>query len=155
MKAGTTSQYINSLWQPSRQVFQNFTQVPLLKALLAAVIAFHDSFVEQHLTGVLALVGLVVLDQITGVICAIKKKEFASHRFRHGAVKLVTYIVLIAAFHLCSEGLGIEDLKPLDKVIIAWLLVTETLSVAENFQCSTGLKIPKWISEALKKGEGK
>lgn len=124
----------------------------MLKAILAALLAFHDSFVDQHLEGFIALFVLVICDQVTGVLCAIKKREFSSHRFRHGAVKLVTYVVLISAFHFASEALGVADLRSLDKVIIAWLIVTEVLSIVENFQCSTGLKVPQWMRNALKQG---
>lgn len=146
----TIHEYAEHLLSPVKNVFAGFVQSPMLKAILAALIAFHDSFVSQHLEGFIALFVLVIFDQVSGVLCAIRKKEFSSHRFRHGAIKLVVYVVLISAFHFATEALATDDMRSLDKVIIAWLIVTEVLSIVENFQCSTGLRIPSWMKNALK-----
>lgn len=154
MKAGSVGHYTAQLWAPTKQVFAQLSEAPVIKLLLATLVALHDTFIQEHTEGVLALVLLVVLDQASGVMCAVKKKQFTSHKFRNGLVKLFTYMVLISALHVTGEVSGVEALSGLDKLAIAWLIVTETLSIAENFQCATGIRIPTWLRQVLSR-EGK
>lgn len=146
----TTSEYLEHLLVPVKRAFTVLTQHPVVKLAVAGALAVANTFVNDHLEGVMVLLALVFMDQITGVLSALKDHVFCSSKFRHGIVKLMMYFLLILTFHLAGNVIEIDAAKSLDRLAILYLIATEALSIIENVQCVTGMRLPKWMSELLK-----
>jgi len=146
----TTAEYVEHLMVPVKRTLSVLVQHPVVKLLLAGAMGVAHAFVSDHLGGVMVLLALVLVDQITGVLSALKSHTFCSSKFRHGIVKLMMYLLLILTFHLVGSIIEFDTAKSLDRFAILYLIATETLSIIENVQAVTGIRLPKWMGELLK-----
>lgn len=94
------------------------------------------------------LLVFVVLDYITGVMCAIADHELSSEIGFKGICKKVLIFALVGVGHLLdTQVLGVYGV--LRTAVIFFYLANEGISLVEN-AAHLGLPIPKKLHEALK-----
>jgi toxin secretion/phage lysis holin len=95
-----------------------------------------------------ALVALVVLDYLTGVMCAIVERKLSSDIGFRGIFKKVMIFVMVAVAHIvCSYVLG-GDIAAIRTAVIFFYIANEGLSVLENAS-RLGLEIPQKLKDVL------
>ena len=108
---------------------------------------------------VYALVAFVVIDFITGVMCAAAEKKLSAAEGFRGVMKKVTIFALIAVGHIVDLNvigpLGIVgDHSAVRSAILFFYLATEGISLLEN-AARLGLPIPKKLKDILAQLHGK
>jgi toxin secretion/phage lysis holin len=94
-----------------------------------------------------ALIAFVVVDYLTGVLCAIVKKELSSEIGAKGIAKKVAIFLLIGIANLVDVNV-LHDGSTLRTAIIFFYLANEGLSVMEN-SITLGLPVPEVLKNAL------
>lgn len=95
---------------------------------------------------------LIMLDTITGVWVAYKKKDISSNGFAAVFNKLAVYMILLIAVHAAttSKTLHIGGLLSwVDSVLYTSIAVRELFSIMENLSKLGVITIPKAILERL------
>lgn len=94
----------------------------------------------------IALLLLIVLDFIFGIGAArVNGVGIKSSKIRRSAFKIATYYLMISAGFLTEKGI---TFLPLDETILAFLVLTELISILENAgRC--GFAIPKKLLAQL------
>lgn len=120
-----------------------------LKVIVAIFLAIYGFFFDHsQLHSHVALFFLVLIDFFTGVSAAKRTGEkIKSAKIRHTALKMSAYFTMIASAHLAESGLP-SFLQVLDETVVAFLLVTELVSLLENMQ-RMGYETPKKLLEKL------
>lgn len=90
-----------------------------------------------------AIVGLVVLDYITGILKAIYTKELSSEVGFKGLLKKITIFIVIAAAYIIQGIIKI----PLREITITFFICNEGLSLLEN--AATFVPIPQKLKDTL------
>lgn len=113
--------------------------IPLLGAAVGGLFAID---VKAVAVGSLAILFLIIMDQITGVMVAKKNKTFSSKLFLSMTVKkLISYFVILTVLGLA--GIGLETLTGTFGKIVGFLafgygvviiIVSEVYSILENLQ---------------------
>ncbi len=102
-----------------------------------------------------ALVTFVIIDYITGIMCAILEKNLASELGYKGIAKKVALFILVAVANIIDRDL-IGDGSVIRTAVIFFYLSNEGLSIIENI-ARLGVPIPGKLQEVLvqlkKKGE--
>lgn len=146
----TFMENIKFLLAPLKHSVMSLTEFTGIKIIFTLVVSFISYFVHENVLGVAVLVGLVAVDQFTGVWLAIKKKIFSSNGFRAGIIKLLFYIIIVAAFHsLTKVNPTFFAYLALDTAALSYLAVTEVISIVENSSAIIGIPFPTWIKEKL------
>lgn len=110
-------------------------------------LSFVGEFVfGAHKEALLVVFLLIILDTITGLIKASKKKEVSSRRFYTFASKLLVYTILMACASLVDKAIPIALAMP---VIYTFLAATEGISIMENLS-ELGYPVPISIISRLK-----
>jgi len=118
---------------------------------MTALLASIGFFIHNNLMGLAVLVGLVLVDQFTGVWSSLKDKTFDSFEFRNGLIKLLFYIIIIGSFHSLNYlSPTIFEFLKLDSGALIWLSATEVISIVENSCSLLNLPFPSWILDKLK-----
>jgi toxin secretion/phage lysis holin len=102
------------------------------------------------------LVMLMVIDYLTGVLCAVKRKQVNSEVMFWGGIRKVVILAVIALAVLFDQLLGNPD--PVFRTLAIYFYVArEGVSVTENLGL-IGVPLPPAIANALeqlqKKGDG-
>lgn len=131
-------------------LFKKFFDYPLLKTLVAAglsVVGFlFDGLLREAM---LALLILLVFDFITGVAAAKREgKEISSHTAFRTAVKIAIYFLLVSSGRMAELATS-ESLPFVDEAVIAFLGVTELISILENVG-RLGYAVPLKLLNKLK-----
>lgn len=95
----------------------------------------------------IALVVFMVLDYITGVMCAIVDKKLSSEVGFKGICKKVLILMLVGVAHILDVNV-VGDGSALRSAIIAWYLSNEGLSLTEN-AAHLGLPVPDKLKTIL------
>lgn len=95
-----------------------------------------------------ALVAFVVLDYITGIMCAVADKELSSNVSFRGLARKVCIFVMVGIGHLLDTQIFGET-GVLRTAIIFFYLSNEGLSLTEN-TAHLGLPIPEKLHAVLK-----
>lgn len=136
---------------PLKQHVVSLMEWPWLKASITALVSFIAFFIHENVLGVGVLVGLVILDQLTGVWVAIRNNSFNSSSFRNGLIKLLLYFVILGSFHSLSyTSIFIFGWMSLDTGALAWLSLTEVISIVENSCNLLGLPFPQGLLDKLR-----
>jgi len=144
-------EYLNLLFLPLKHNFASLWEFPWLKTALTVIASFITFFIHSNVMGVGVLVGLVLIDQLTGVWLAFKNNSFNSSAFRNGLIKLLMYFIIIGAFHSLSYvSLFIFGWMGLDTGALAWLAITEVISIVENACMIAGLPFPNGLLDKLR-----
>ncbi|WP_291634218.1 phage holin family protein [Clostridium sp.] len=92
---------------------------------------------------------LIILDTLTGIFTAIKYKRFSSIGLRKSTKKIITYSLCMITIRLLEIILDpIIITTMLSQIIIAFLAITESVSILENLSL-LGLPIPATIIPLL------
>lgn len=100
-----------------------------------------------------ALIAFVVIDYITGVLCAIIDKKLCSKIGAKGIFKKVLIFMLVGVGHLIDKNIlgniGNPSGSALRTAVIFFYLCNEGISILEN-ATHIGLPIPEKLKDALK-----
>jgi hypothetical protein len=112
-----------------------------IKYLLIALL----SFFAPIQTLIFAVLGLILLDTITGVYKAYSlNEEITSHRFGNVVSKMLMYNIAIMSGYLVQFLFGIQAFH-LAQIVAICVGLTELKSVAENVNAVTGIDIWKYV----------
>ena len=146
-----TMNYLHLLFLPLKQNIASLLEFPWLKTAITALLSFVAFFIHSNVMGVGILIGLVLLDQATGVWLALKNNSFNSSAFRNGLIKLLLYLLIVGAFHsLTYVSPFIFSWMSLDTGALAWLSLTEVISIVENACMILGLPFPNGLLDKLR-----
>jgi len=102
---------------------------------------------------VYALIAFVVIDYITGIMCAVMEKKLSSAVGLRGIFKKITILALVAVGHIVdmyvigATGI-VNDYSAVRTAIIFFFLSNEGLSLLEN-AAKLGLPIPQKLKDVL------
>jgi toxin secretion/phage lysis holin len=100
-----------------------------------------------------ALITFVVIDYITGVLCAVIDKNLCSKIGARGIFKKVLIFVLVGVGHVLDTNVlgavGNTDANVLRTAVIFFYLSNEGISILEN-AAHIGLPIPEKLKDVLK-----
>lgn len=104
-----------------------------------------------------ALISFIVIDYITGVMCAVLEKKISSEIGFRGIFKKVLILSLVAVGHTIDKRV-IGDGSVIRTAVIFFYISNEGISILENAAC-IGLPIPQKLKDILhqlqNKPEGK
>ncbi|WP_313568155.1 phage holin family protein [Acetoanaerobium noterae] len=123
----------------------------------AAVGGFLGWFLGGYDGFLYALVAFVVIDYLTGVLCAIIDKKLSSEIGAKGIFKKVLIFVMLGVAHILDTqiiGSAGESGGVLRTAVIFFYLSNEGVSILENAG-HIGLPIPEKLKEVLKQLHGR
>ncbi len=122
-------------------------KLPALPTWLFATLA---AFVVSLSAAVKLLLLLMLLDFISGLVCAVKEKKLSSDKGRDGLRKKAMTLILVAAVHLAASygGIGFD----LGSVVAMAYAINELISIAEN-AARAGVGIPPQLLEFVEKAQ--
>jgi toxin secretion/phage lysis holin len=94
-----------------------------------------------------ALIAFVVVDYLTGVLCAVVEKKLSSEIGARGIAKKVAIFALIGIAHLVDANV-LGGGSTIRSAVIFFYLANEGLSVLEN-SVTLGLPVPEKLREVL------
>lgn len=121
--------------------FMEFKSVAaVIGGLLGALIGGMDGCVY-------ALIVFIVIDYITGVMCAISEKKLSSEVGAHGIMKKVVMIMMVSVgniidLYIIKEGSAIRSM------VAFFYLANEGISILEN-AARLGIPVPKKLRDLL------
>jgi len=95
-----------------------------------------------------ALVAIVVLDYLTGVMCAIVERKLSSDIGFRGIFKKITIFVMVAVAHIVCSYVLSGDIAAIRTAVIFFYIANEGLSVLEN-ATRLGLPVPQKLKDIL------
>lgn len=130
-------------------VFDRLCNYPWFKALFVILATLGSFLYDPELSmEMYALLSIIIIDMFTALIaCYQKDIPVESRKMFKTAVKIVVYFMLVSAGHLVEYVIPVPKI---DDAVIAFLGVTELISVLENFS-RAGYQVPKQLLSQLKK----
>lgn len=128
-----------------------------LKMLMAAILAAVFAYMQQLAASLLVLLGVMVLDYISGISSAWVNHQLSSRIGLIGIVKKVSYLLIVFVgmaldyliFLLGQKfGVQINDSYFVGLLVIIWLIINECISILENAD-EMGLPVPGFIKKLL------
>ena len=124
-----------------------------IKAVLAAALGALASYGTQLIVPAIILVAVMVLDYITGLMCAIADKKLSSAVGFKGVCKKVLILMLVGVanvvdIHIVGTGSALRS------AVICFYLSNEGLSLLEN-AAHIGLPIPDKMKDVLAQLHGR
>lgn len=128
-----------------------------VKVLLAALLAAVGVYLQQLAASMLVLLGVMVLDYVSGISAAWVNRQLSSRIGLMGIVKKVSYLAMVAVGmaldHLIavlgdSFGMPADDGCFVGLLVIVWLIVNECISILENAD-EMGLPVPEFVKKLL------
>ncbi len=114
-----------------------------MNTFLSKIILLCSAFFLPIIPAMIAVGLLIILDTITGVMASQKRGEkICSKKFGRVITKMLVYQLLIIASQLVEKYLFDFGII---KVTLAFLGLTEMLSISENFQTITGANFIQYI----------
>ena len=112
-------------------------------SFLSGVLAVIRTFFGTIHTSYIILLLLIGLDTITGMCAALKYKRFNSRGLYKLIKKSLTYTAAIITIKLLEVGIiTLVETSFLSQIIVAFLQITETISILENLTL-LGVPLPK------------
>lgn len=96
-------------------------------------------------TGIKVLIGVIIIDYITGLAKAIYLKNINSTIGLKGIIKKMGYLVIVALSVLIDKIMGIESVRT---IVIYFFVANEGISILENWGLM-GLPLPKKLINIL------
>ncbi len=135
-------QSLENIWDK----FTHFHTIKIVGAVSYIVLSY--MFDLSQSTGLIALLLLMIFDFITAIANAYHKKiEIKSRKIFTTVIKIVIYFGLISTGRLLEHTLP-ENIRMVDEVILAFLALTETISILENVG-HLGFAIPRKLLNKL------
>lgn len=129
-----------------------------IQTALAAIGAFMGWFLGGLDGFLYALIAFVVIDYITGVLCAIIDKNLCSKIGAKGIIKKILIFALVGVGHILDTYIlgfaGNTDGSVLRTAVIFFYLSNEGISILEN-AAHIGLPIPEKLKDVLKQLHGR
>lgn len=122
-----------------REIFIN------LKSGLLFCLTYLGYFLGGFDTMLITLLLFMVIDYVTGVLNAIKKKKLSSKIGAEGILKKIYIIALVGTVNLLGVALGVHELRYL---VISFYLANEGISIIEN-GAKLNVPIPQKILDVL------
>ena len=116
-----------------------------LKIGLTTVISAIGWFVGGYDTMIITLLIFMVIDYLSGIMCAIINKKLSSEVGFKGIFKKIMIILLVGLTNLLGIATGVEGLR---YIIISFYLANEGISIIEN-ALIMGLPVPEKVKEIL------
>lgn len=124
-----------------------------IQTALAAIGGFMGWFLGGSDGFLYALIAFVVIDYITGVLCAIIDKNLCSKIGAKGIFKKILIFILVGVGHILDTYIlgfsGNIDASVLRTAVIFFYLSNEGISILEN-AAHIGLPIPQKLKDVLK-----
>lgn len=124
-----------------------------IQTALAAIGGFMGWFLGGSDGFLYALIAFVVIDYITGVLCAIIDKNLCSKIGAKGIFKKILIFILVGVGHILDTYIlgfaGNTDASVLRTAVIFFYLSNEGISILEN-AAHIGLPIPQKLKDVLK-----
>jgi len=146
-----TMDYAKFLLLPLKTTAASIWNGAWWKSVVAFIVSAIAFLLHENVMGVGVLIGLVIIDQISGVWIAVRTNSFNSSAFRNGLIKLLFYCIILGAFHslqIVNETIFVY-LK-LDTGALTWLTITEIVSIVENSCILIDIPFPNWILDKLR-----
>lgn len=126
-------QYVYNLSQRIIQVWE----LKLLTGISISIVAFFFDALQRD--ALIALLILIIIDFFSAVVVAYRNHEdITSARVFRTALKIVVYFSMVSAGFLAEKAV---PLSILDDIILGFLVLTELVSILENFG-KAGYAIP-------------
>ena len=119
--------------------------ISALKIGLTTVISAIGWFVGSYDTMIITLLIFIVIDYISGIMCAIINKKLSSEVGFKGIFKKIMIILLVGLTNLLGQATGVEGLR---YIIISFYLANEGISIIENSSI-LGLPVPEKVKDIL------
>ncbi|MBO7668764.1 MAG: phage holin family protein [Firmicutes bacterium] len=134
----------------------------VLKLSLAAFLAALMTYMGQIIVPVLILVGVMLLDYLTGVHAAFVRHELSSRAGLIGILKKLSYLAMVAVacvidYLIATVGaqLGtVIAVQFVGQLVVFWLILNELISILENVQ-KIGGPVPPFVAKLLQHLRGK
>ena len=115
-------------------------------ALIGGILGFMFGELDGFIT---ALIVFVIIDYVTGVMCAVAEKRLSSEVGAKGIMKKVVIFALVAIAHIIDtvvlKGAGGSTFRTM---VIFFYLANEGLSITEN-AAKLGLPVPRKLKATL------
>lgn len=115
-------------------------------ALIGGILGFMFGEFDGFIT---ALIVFVIIDYVTGVMCAVAEKRLSSEVGAKGIMKKVVIFALVAIAHIIDtvilKGAGGSTFRTM---VIFFYLANEGLSITEN-AAKLGLPVPQKLKAVL------
>ena len=118
-----------------------------IQVAIAAVGGFFGWFLGGLDGFLYALIAFVVIDYLTGVMCAIVDKELSSNVGFKGLFRKILIFVMVGVGHLVDSQI-IGDGSVLRTAVIFFYLSNEGVSLLEN-AAHLGLPVPEKLKDVL------
>ena len=118
-----------------------------IQAAIAAVGGWLGYFLGGWDGFIYALIAFVVIDYITGLMCAVLDKKLSSEVGFRGIFKKVLIFSLVAIGHIVDKNV-IGDGSVLRTAVIFFYLSNEGISILEN-SAHIGLPVPQKLKDIL------
>lgn len=134
----------------------------VLKLSLATFLAALMTYMGQIIVPVLILVGVMLLDYLTGVHAAFVRHELSSRTGLIGILKKLSYLAMVAVacvidYLIATVGaqLGtVIAVQFVGQLVVFWLILNELISILENVQ-KIGGPVPPFVAKLLQHLRGK
>lgn len=156
-KQGGAMGYLQHVFQPGIDTLTHMGDHFIQKIIVSGLMVIVMAFVQDNLIPLVILIFFTVVDWLAGIAAALKSRQFTSSKFRHTAVKIFAYTLIIVMLHLLGELSALVGKLNLDLGATLYFAATEVLSIGENVTLISGVSIPGWIAvlinKILKKGD--
>lgn len=95
-----------------------------------------------------SLLTIICIDYLTGVICAVIKKELSSQIGFKGILKKVCILIIVSVSNIIDVNL-LSNSRVLYSSVVAFYLVNESISILENVSL-IGIPLPNKLKAVLK-----
>lgn len=119
--------------------------VNIIKTILTAIIAWIGWLIGGYDTMMIALLLFMIIDYLSGVMCAVINKKLSSKIGFKGIFKKIMIILLVGITNLLGQATGIDGLR---YIVISFYLANEGISIIENASI-LGLPVPKKVKDVL------
>ena len=93
----------------------------------------------------IALLLFMIIDYLSGVMCAVINKKLSSTIGFKGIFKKIMIILLVGITNLLGQATGIDGLR---YIVLSFYLANEGISIIENASI-LGLPVPKKVKDVL------
>ena len=130
-----------------------------IRLALTAAFGLFCAYFQVLVVPIGVLIGVMVLDYLTGMGKAWVAKELSSRIGITGILKKVGYLCIVAiamvvdyliTSALASAGVILPDNFTVALLVIVWLIINELISILENLAI-VGVPMPLWLTKLINK----
>ena len=130
-----------------------------LRLTLVGVLASLAAYFEKIGMALAVLIGVMILDYLTGMMKAYLSGSLSSKKGLRGILKKLGYLIVIVTGAVCDyilihliSRIGVTFSLPflVSLVITVWLIVNELISILENLS-TLGVPFPRFLMHLVKR----